>query len=430
MLAIRWEPAYPAPLFVASTSTCMTAEKSPGRTRGYIDVDGLQRELSLQGDVVERIARYYGRELPELHRTQQETRLACLFTCGREGRTGDRVLSIKEQPDGCLFRCFHYGCTVRGNLLTLMHWMKHDRPPSGERLQGGEFREIAEDLRRLVAGDSLPLEGSPRREEFIDDESAPEKTIFNVPLKDSENERARELVTLDERFVTDVSQMNPKAAAYVRRRPFLTQELMKKFRCGYLPQDAGSLLRGQFVYGWANPEGEILTWFGRNLNYEDQHVRWERSGESKDEPSKFRFVKGFQRGLELYGENQLLNEADRDLLKQLGIIVVEGPNDVLNLHSLGIPSVAVCSNTITETQADKLASLAKEFGEETVSVMFDLDREGENGARQAILALSERCRVRNLWTSGMQEGEYCGRQPESLTREEWDALIRSRWFRE
>jgi 5S rRNA maturation endonuclease (ribonuclease M5) len=381
-----------------------------GEKRGYIDVDNLQRELAAGGDVVERIATFYHRSLPALHRTQDETRLACHFACSRDGMTGDRAISVKTQSDGALFRCFHYGCTVRGNLLTLMYWMKHNHAPSGERLKGPEFREIAEDLQALVRGDSRPQGG----EKPATDEPAAEiiaATPVNVPLKDSENERARELVTLDEKFITDVAQMNPKAAAYVRRRPFMTPEMMRKFHCGYLPNDAGSLLRGHFVYGWTDANGDILTWFGRNLNFEEQHAKWQRSGDSKDEPSKFRFVKGFHRGLELFGENIFRREAS-DFTKKTGVILVEGPNDVMNLNALGVPAVAVCSNTVTDEQAEKLAALSREFGNGTVSVMFDLDREGENGAKQAILALAGRCRVRNIWTSELAGGKFNGRQPE------------------
>lgn len=398
----------------------MTPQSGAPRN-GYIDVDALQRELSAQGDVVEKIAGFYQRELPTLHRTQDETRLACHFACGKEQPTGDRALSVKTQPDGAVFRCFQYGCTVRGNLLALMFFMKHDRPPTGEKLHGAEFREIAQDLQALVRGEMQSvLDGSSQPAQLQAKNSDP---LLNVPLKDSENERARELVTLDAKFVTEVALMSPKASAYVRRRPFLTPDLMKKFRCGYLPNDAGSLLRGQFVYGWADSQGEILTWFGRNLNFEEQHEKWRRSGDSKDEPTKFRFVKGFHRGLGIYAEDVFRREAKPDQVRDLGIVVTEGPNDVCALAALGVPAVAVCSNTITTEQADRLTALAREFGGDTVSIMFDLDREGENGAKQAIVMLAERCRVRLAWTTKLSDGKFVGRQPESLTADEWQTEI-------
>ena len=392
------------------------------RKRGFIDVDALQRELAAQGDVVERVANFYHRSLPELHKTTDETRLACHFACGRENVTGDRALSVKTQADGAVFRCFHYGCTVRGNLLTLMYWMKYDHGPSGERLQGAEFREIAEDLQALARGESRP-ESAQTQLHANRSADVPVALLVNVPLKDSENERARELVTLDNKFITDVAAMNPKASAYVRRRAFMTPEMMRKFRCGYLPNDAGSLLRGHFVYGWPDANADILTWFGRNLNFEEQHEKWKRSGDSKDEPSKFRFVKGFHRGLELYGEDIFRREATAEQ-QELGVILVEGPNDVMALNGLGVPAVAVCSNTVTDEQADKLAALAREFGGNTVSVMFDLDREGINGSQQTILETAKRCRTRFAWTAELAGGLFKGRQPESVTLEEWETAIR------
>lgn len=390
--------------------------------RGFIDVDGLQRELSSQGNVVERIARFYGRELPPLHQTTNETRMACAFACGKQEATGDRSIAVKTQADGAVFRCFHYGCTVRGNLLSLMYWIKHDHGPSGERLHGQEFREIAEDLAALGGGASH-AEGTDRRPVAPTNADSSEEVLRNVPLKDSENERARELVTLDDKFIVDVAQMNPSASAYVRRRPFMIPEMMRKFRCGYLPNDAGSLLRGHFVYGWPDANGDVLTWFGRNLNFEEQHAKWKRAGDSKDEPSKFRFVKGFHRGLEVYGEDMFHREVPPGSVKQFGIIVVEGPNNVIALNALHVPAVAVCSNTVTAEQADKLAALAYEFGDGTVSVMFDLDREGENGAKQAVVELAARCRVRFAWTAASVGGLFRGRQPESVSGQEWEEFI-------
>ena len=199
--------------------------------------------------------------------------------------------------------------------------------------------------------------------------------------------------------------------------------MMEKFRCGYLPSNGGSLLRGHFVYGWPDANGNILTWFGRNLNYEDQHRRWKRSGDSKDEPHKFRFVKGFQRGLELYGEPEFHTEATAEQLQETGVIAVEGPNDVMALNAIGVPAVAVCSNTITTEQADKLASMAERTGCGTVSAMFDLDREGINGSQQAILEIAKRCRTRFTWTAELADGQFKGQQPESVTIEEWETAI-------
>src|SRR5437773_1817764 len=61
----------------------------------------------------------------------------------------------------------------------------------------------------------------------------------NVPLAQSENERARGLVTLDRKFTSDIAAMPPRAAAYFRRRSFLSPEVLGAWRAGYLPRDVG-----------------------------------------------------------------------------------------------------------------------------------------------------------------------------------------------
>lgn len=394
------------------------------KKRGYIDVDSLQRELVASGDIVERIASFYNVPLPELHKTQNETRLECIFACGKEQETGDRAISIKAKQDGAVFRCFQYGCTVRGNLLNLMFLMKHDREPTDGKLKGVEFKEIASDLQAIVEGRPRESETKEQSTNQSPKSESDEEPLINIPLRDSDNERARELVNLDDKFITNVAEMSPKAAAYVRQRPYMTPEIMQNFRCGYLPNDAGGLLRGHFVYGYPDGDGNILTWFGRNLNYEDQHKKWQRSGDSSKEPHKFKFVKGFHRGQELYGEPQFHQLANPEQIQQTGIILVEGPNDVINLHTLGVPALAICSNTITETQADKLATLANEIPSGYVSVMFDLDHAGENGAKQTVLELAKRCRVRLAWSNDLADGQFRNRQPESVTAEDWDIMLR------
>jgi 5S rRNA maturation endonuclease (ribonuclease M5) len=392
------------------------------KNSGYIDVDSLQQELVASENAVERIAQFYSVDLPELHKTQNETRMACVFACGKEQETGDRAISIKTKQDGAVFRCFQYDCTVRGNLLNLMYLMKHDREPTGGKLKGMEFKEIAKDLQSIVEGHS-PEAKQPSDKVPIQPPSETEEEILNnVPLKDSDNERARELVNLDVQFITDVSEMSPKAAAYVRQRPFMTPEMMKEFRCGYLPSNSKGLLRGHFVYGYPDSEGNILTWFGRNLNYEDQHKKWQRSGDSSKEPNKFKFVKGFHRGQEFYGLPQFRKIATPEQLQKTGIIIVEGQNDVMNLHSLGIPALAICSNTITETQVDKIVTLVKQTNAYHISIMFDLDESGKKGAKQVLIELAKYCPVQFAWTSELTDEIIDKQQPESLVRDDWDKL--------
>ena len=69
----------------------------------------------------------------------------------------------------------------------------------------------------------------------------------------------------------------------------------------------------------------------------------------------------FHRGIELFGSERLRQPEAAETLKLLGLVVVEGPNDVIRLDSLGVPAVALCSNTISREQAAKAAELAYEL---------------------------------------------------------------------
>ena len=85
---------------------------------------------------------------------------------------------------------------------------------------------------------------------------------------------------------------------------------MRSLRVGYLPRNAGGdqsggTMRGKIVYAYHSAEGNLLTWFGRDPEYEDKHARWEISDRSQREPAKFHFVAGFHRGIELYGQERL-----------------------------------------------------------------------------------------------------------------------------
>lgn len=65
-----------------------------------------------------------------------------------------------------------------------------------------------------------------------------------------------------------------------------------------------------------------------------------------------------------------------------------------------------------------LAILVNQTEGNHVSVMFDLDTEGEKGVKQAVLELTKRCRVRLAWNSEIATDQFKRRQPELITKEE------------
>ncbi len=395
----------------------------PEAKRGYINVDELVPQVTL-----EQVAAYYGVQLPELTRLGAETRTRCFLACGRTQETGDRTLAIQEQHPAKQWKCHQYGCTLSGNLVSLCDLVKPG-PNAGGRPRGDRFKSIAADLKAIVEGRPATVTGAAPVLAPPQETIAPVKR--NPPLSESGNERARGLVELDSKFITDPAEMPPAAASYFRRRPFLSSEVCKKWRMGYLPRDvggddkSGGTMRGRIVYGYSDEDGNVLTWFGRDPDFEEKHRHWEVSDRSEREPEKFHFVKGFHRGLELYGQNgaeRLRRPGYREKLKKLGLIVVEGPNDVIALDCLGVPAVGLCSNTVTEEQVTKIVSWANALAGGVVTLMLDCDPEGENGAKQALWELALHCRVRVAWSRKTCGNRFLGGQPESITLDEWASL--------
>jgi 5S rRNA maturation endonuclease (ribonuclease M5) len=327
-------------------------------------------------------------------------------------------LAIQAGSDTKNWYCHQYGCGKSGNLVSLCDLLKAGEP-SGGRPRGERFKGIAADLLAMTKGERPADSATPAAPR----PAAPAPKV-NLPLAQSENERARALTELDQKFTLDLAEMPPRASAYFRRRPFLSPEVCRAWRVGYLPRDtgedkSGGTMRGKIVYPYLSETGEVLTWFGRDPDFEDKHKTWEASDRSEREPEKFHFVKGFHRGLELFGQHRLRHPQATETLKTLGLILVEGPNDVIRLDTLGVSAAGLCSNNITREQAEKAAKLARELGNGIITVLLDCDPEGENGMKQCLGYLSQLIPVRLAWTSRMFAGQFKDRQPESLTLEEW-----------
>ncbi|MFO0967869.1 MAG: hypothetical protein U0793_20085 [Gemmataceae bacterium] len=388
--------------------------------KSFINVDELMPQVSL-----EQVAQFYNVPLPTLSKIGEETRAACFLNCAKKEPTGDRALAIQCADPFKKWHCHQYGCGKGGNLVSLCDLLRPGAN-SGGRPRGERFKDIAADLQAMISGQVAAavaaVLAAPKA-------APPIEVKANVPLKDSENERARVLVDLDRKFVVDLGAMPPAASAYLRRRPYLSAEVCKAWRMGYLPRDvggqdkSGGTMRGKIVYAYLNDAGEVLTWFGRDPEYEAKKEKWEKSERKDPAPEKFHFVKGFHRGVELYGVHQLRTPAAAEKLRTLQCLpLVEGPNDVIRLSILGVPAVALCGNRITREQALKVASLARELAGGTVGVFLDVDEEGLNGMRQCLGYVAQLCAVRLLWTDRMFGGRFKGKQPEGLGADDWEAI--------
>jgi hypothetical protein len=388
---------------------------------GFVNVDALMREVS-----AEQILAHFGVTLPEIQRVGSEIRTRCFLNCGRAEETGDRAIAIQADHPAKLWRCFHAGCGRGGNLVSLVDYLLPGEHSDG-RPRGSRFKEVIAAL--LAVRDGKPAGDVPASEPA----AAPvavevvEKRRGNVPLSASQNERARLLVHLDEKFIVDPADMSPKAASYFRQRPFLTPEVCRKWRMGYLPRDAGGdhaggTMRGRIVYPMLSEDGEVLTWFGRDPDFEEKAQAWAAGGKQGKEPEKCHFVKDFQRGLELFGQHRLADPEVQAVARRMGIVIVAGPNDVIALDSLGAPTVGLCGKEVTRDQAERAAEMLRSVGGRTLVVMFDCTEEGEFSARQAVVSFAEHCPVRLAWSPVMHGGRFKGREAASVTREEWEEM--------
>ncbi len=401
----------------------------PPTRHGYVNVDELIAQVTPH-----RVAAFFGVPFPA--DTAGEVRIPSVFAERGKGENSYGALTINlDQPQNPIY-CHVTG--TRGNLLTLIHGFKHHRPPVSGKLRGDEFKEAARLLQEIagkvdavMSGQPIPAIASPTPVASAPAASEPqtsEPIRRNTPLKDSENERARTLVTLHEQLVVDVAEMSPSAAAYFRSRPFLTPDVCRKWRMGYLPNSASSLLRGRFVYAYSNEQNDILSYFGRDPQFEQNWLEWEQAGRPDDKrPMKHRFVKDFHRGLELYGENgaaRLQEPHVRESLQSVGLVVVEGPNDVIRLDTLGVTAVGLCSNKATDEQIEKLSRFARKTANGRIVLLPDNDPEGEEGFKELLWRLSQRdgIKVKLGWSSAMFGGAFAGREPESLTFEECDVI--------
>ena len=393
---------------------------------GYIkDVDDL-----IERTRIETVLSHYGCPTPS--QNSGEFRMNCPFneSCS-DSKYGNLAISLSD-PANVIF-C--HSCGIRGNLITLIHGLETHTPPTGGRLRGAEFKVAVQKLRAIGGGVSIETPPSSRAsvaEAQVDSptpvSSAPPPIPRNVPLIRSENEVARTLATLYEDLLVEPDAMSPKAAQYIRSREWLDADTCRKWGVGYLPRDGRSMYRGWFVYTHHNQAGDVLTYSGRDVGFDEKWEAWIRDGKPNGKkPLKHKYVKGYRRGLELYGQraSRLDEPAIAASLKQIGLVVVEGMNDVIRLDTLGVGAVGICSNRGTDEQVAKIVKFAKKVAGGRVVLMPDCDEDGEVGFKELLWQLAERdLSVRLAWSSRTEDGKFAGRQPESIQQSEWHEIAK------
>ena len=388
----------------------------PPRNAGYInDVDQLIEQTS-----VDQVLSHYGKRLTES--TSGEHRMECLFN---EACADSQYGNLTEKLNDAVNRIYCHSCGVRGNLLTLIHGLKRHEALAGGRLRGDVFKASIAKLRE-IAGDTT----SVSQPVLADNQPATDNAqsllpkLVNVPPVRHDKEAAQKIADLYNDLVTDVAEMSPKAAEYVRQWRWMTSELLDKWGVGWIPGNGRSLFRkGYLVYTHRNERGEIVSYSGRDLSFEEKWGKWIREGRPEGKkPGKHRFVQGFHRGLELYGGHagRLEEPCVRESLARRGVVVAEGMNEVLRMETLGVAAVGLGSNKATDAQIEKLVRFARNAGGNRVVLLPDCDEEGESAFKELLWKLNEASiSVRLGCSSTMFDGKFAGRQAEDFTDDEW-----------
>ena len=299
--------------------------------------------------------------------------------------------------------------------------------PSGSKLQGQEFKDIAEDIAQVAnyrTNESTVETPVPKPPAVAKNEPVPRK--INLPLRKNEDPRIAKLEHLSDEFAFDVDEMNGRATGYLAKRPYFTQDVMERWGVGFLPSKSKSMLRGNLVYELRNERSEKIGYVGRDLAFEDKIRKWENSDRTGKQPIKAKFPPGFAKGEFLYGAEvkRLQSDKARAQLADTGLLVLEGMNDAIALDQHGLLSVSLCTNRITEGQIEKLARWSHDLAGGKVTLMLDNDQEGFQGSLDSLRKLSAHAHVRTVWTPDCFGGKYRGKQPEELELSELLTLFK------
>ncbi|MCA9036160.1 MAG: hypothetical protein KDA91_13580 [Planctomycetaceae bacterium] len=290
----------------------------------------------------------------------------------------------------------------------------------------GSSPGITESSRQTQSFNPMP-QARPRPAAPTSSPSSPVPTPTNTPLHRHEKEAARALANLHEDLITDVTQMSPEAAQYVRSRPWMTPELMKKWGVGWIPGNGRSLFRKNYlVYTHRNERGEVISYSGRDMQFEKKWQQWLKDGKPEGKkPNKHRYVSGFHKGIELYGgySSRLKEPYIRESLKKYGLVVVEGMNDVLRLEELNVAAVALTSNRATDHQIQTLTRFAQQTANNRITLFPDCDEEGEAGFKDLLWSMAKhQIKISLGWSSEMFNRQFCGNQPEDINPAIWNEL--------
>jgi hypothetical protein len=87
-------------------------------------------------------------------------------------------------------------------------------------------------------------------------------------------------------------------------------------------------------------------------------------------------------------------------------------------------SLAMMSNRIAEEQCEQLVQYAKQYSDSRVGIMHVADVPGDEGAKETLWRMHEAgINAYLVWSRRMHSGQFADRQPESLSKPEWDEIV-------
>ena len=186
--------------------------------------------------------------------------------------------------------------------------------------------------------------------------------------------------------------------------PFLTQEkgldikIINKFGLGYCFK---GMMAGRIVIPIHNVKGEIVAYAGRAVKQHDEESR-----------GKYIFPSGFFKSVELFNFHQVAGK--KKLLREYGLIIVEGFFDAIKLVSLNYPNVvALMGSTLSETQEKLIFSLT-----DKILLFLDNDEAGIKATQEIHQRLLHKAFVK---IAQYPAGEKF--QPEDFSKEELQGLL-------
>lgn len=278
----------------------------------WVDYNEIKSKISIV-DVLE----YYD---IHLNRKGPDHLVGC---CPLPEHAGDRDnenafhVSIAKNCFNCLTHC------GGGNVIDLVRaFEEYEKSPAG-------FRKAALKLQDLFLGcKPVKAQGEKIKQGRLKKEEKPSEPTKNLPLD----------FTLEKRIKAD--------------HPFLTSEkgldmkIIKKFGLGYCFK---GMMAGRVVIPIHDADGRIVGYAGRAIKKQDEEKR-----------GKYLLPSGFIKSVELFNYHRVA--AKNKLLREYGLIVVEGFFDAIKLTALGYPNVtALMGSSLSDTQEKLLLSLTNKL---------------------------------------------------------------------